>query len=69
MATRYRKITKVGKGRYVTSSWKISDILWIAILYYICVFPFVFMIKYCIVLPIKWIIKKIKEHNENNNLQ
>ena len=61
---RYRSIQKVGKGKYITSSYKISTILWVNILYWIFIFPFVFLIKYCMILPIKWIINKIQENKQ-----
>ena len=59
MGMRVRSIHKVGKGRYVTSSWKVSDYLIANIFYWIFIFPIYAFFKYCVYVPIKWIIEKL----------
>lgn len=60
MGVRVRSVSKIGKGRYVTSSWKLSDYIWAKIFYYIFIFPFYAFIKYLIYYPIRWCVLKIK---------
>ncbi len=60
MSTRIRTVSKIGKGKYYTSSWKVGDYIFANILYYIFVFPFYLFIKYLFYVPAKWCINKIK---------
>lgn len=60
MSARIRTISKIGKGKYYTSSWKISDYLIANFLYYITIFPIYLVIKFCFYVPIKWCITQIK---------
>jgi len=73
MGIRVRSVNKIGKGTYLTSSWKLTDYFWGMLFYYIIIFPFYIIFKYCIyypfklfwkyciVYPIRWIITKIKD--------
>lgn len=66
MSMRVRRIHKVKKGTYITSSHKVSTIIWINILYFIFIFPFVLLIKYGIIFPIKWIINKVQSNKDKS---
>ena len=61
MSQRIRTVTKIGKGRYYTSSYKVSEYLFLNILYWIFVLPYYLFIKYCLIYPIKWIYIKISD--------
>lgn len=61
MGLRYRTVTKVGKGQYVTGNYSFGAYVFSKVLYWIFLFPFYAMIKYCIYLPTKWCIVKIIE--------
>lgn len=60
MRQRIRKVNKVGNGTYYTQSWKLSEYIWVNIVYYIFVYPIYLFFKYCLYVPVKWIIQKIK---------
>lgn len=61
MKQRIRTVTKIGKGKYYTTSWKVSEYLICNILYWIFILPYYLFIKYCLYYPIKWIVLKIKD--------
>ncbi len=61
---RVRSISKVGKGKYVTSSYKFSEYLILNIIMWIFLFPFLiiyWMCKYFIYKPIVSLINKFKQ--------
>lgn len=59
MATRIRTINRMGKGRYFTTSWKVSDYLICNILYFIFFYSYFLIFKYLFYVPIKWCVVKI----------
>ena len=63
MSQRIRTVTKIGKGKYYTASYKVSEYLFLNILYWICYyfikFCFYYPIKYCLYYPIKWVVVKV----------
>ena len=59
MSTRVRSISKVGKGKYVTSSYKVSEYLIANVLYFIFIYLPFLIIKYLFYYPIKWCVIKI----------
>lgn len=63
MGTRIRTINKIGKGKYVTTSWKISDYLICNIMYFLFFYLYYLVFKYLFYVPIKYTITKIKEKN------
>ena len=65
MSQRIRTVQKLGKGKYYTSSWKVSDYLIANICYYIFIFPIYAFCKWCLYMPIKWCILKIIELIKN----
>jgi len=65
MNTRIRTINKIGKGKYITTSWKVSDYLICNILYFILIYPYYLIFKYLFYLPIKWCVNKIIELIKN----
>ena len=65
MNTRIRTINKIGKGKYITTSWKVSDYLICNILYFILIYPYYLIFKYLFYLPIKWCFNKIIELIKN----
>ena len=65
MNTRIRTINKIGKGKYITTSWKVSDYLICNILYFILIYPYYLIYKYLFYLPIKWCVNKIIELIKN----
>ncbi len=66
MSLRYKTITKVGKGQYITSNNSIGSYIIYNLLYWIFITPFYIIIKYCIYLPIKWCVVKIIKLINNN---
>lgn len=66
MATRIRKVTKIKNGTYYYQNWKVSDYIIINIIYYICIFPYYLFFKYCMFIPIKWVICKITDKIKEN---
>lgn len=65
MNTRIRTINKIGKGKYITTSWKVSDYLICNILYFILIYPYYLIFKYLFYLPIMWCVNKIIELIKN----
>lgn len=65
MNTRIRTINKIGNGKYITTSWKVSDYLICNILYFILIYPYYLIFKYLFYLPIKWCVNKIIELIKN----
>ena len=61
MKRRIRTYNKLGNGKYCTTSWKVSEYIFVNVLYFIFIYlPFLF-IKYCMYIPIKWICVKFYE--------
>lgn len=73
MGERIRTINKIGKGKYFTTNYKISEYLIYNILYFIFIYSFYLIFKYFFYLPIKWCVKKIigiiKSKNKNNKIE
>lgn len=65
MRQRIRTINKIGKGKYYTTSWKVSEYLIVNILYFFFFYLYYLFFKYCFYIPIKLGIKKIKEYFKN----
>ncbi len=65
MSQRIRTVKKIGKGKYYTSSYKVSEYLFLNILYWIFVLPYYLFIKYCLFYPIKWVVLKISDIFKN----
>lgn len=66
MGLRYRTITKVGKGQYITSNDSISSHLIYKLLYFVFIAPFYIIIRYCIYLPVKYCVVKAMKLINNN---
>ena len=60
MGTRIRTVNKIGKGKYFTTSWKVSDYLICNIFY-----SYYLIFKYLFYVPIKWCVSKIIEAIKN----
>ena len=65
MGTRIRTVNKIGKGKYFTTSWKVSDFLICNILYFIFFYSYYLIFKYLFYVPIKWCVSKIIEAIKN----
>lgn len=65
MSTRIRTVNKIGKGRYFTSSYKVSDYIFLNILYFIFFYMYYLIFKWCFYMPIKWCVVKIIEIIKN----
>lgn len=59
MSQRIRTVHKLGKGKYYTSSHKLSDYLIASFFYWCLIFPIYAFFKYCIYVPIKYIVNKL----------
>ena len=60
MKSRIRVVKKIGDGKYYTQSWKVSEYIWINVLYYIFIWPYIMFVKWCFIWPIKKLIELFK---------
>ena len=59
MSTRIRTVNKIGKGKYFTSSYKVSDYIFLNILYFIFFYMYYLIFKWFFYKPIKWLVIKM----------
>ena len=65
MRARVRTINKFGRNTYFTTSSSVVEHLLAKAVYYIMIYPYYLMFKWCLYMPIKSIIdKKSKERKE-----
>lgn len=69
MSQRIRVVSKIGKGKYYTNSWKISDYIICNILYFIFFYSYFLIFKYCFYVPIKWCVLKVIDLVKNKKEQ
>lgn len=66
MRARVRTINKIGRNTYFTTSSGVGEHLLAKAIYYIMIYPYYLIFKYCLYKPIKSIIdKKSKESKED----
>ena len=66
MKSRIRTVNNVGKGKYYTTSWKVSEYIIVNIVYFLFFYVYYLLFKYCLYIPIKWCVLKIKEMYSNS---
>lgn len=61
MRARVRTINKIGRNSYISTSSSVGEHLFATMIYYIVIYPYYLIFKWCIVKPIQFIIEKIKK--------
>lgn len=71
MSDRIKVVHKIGKGKYYTASYKISDYLIVNFFYWCLVLPICALFKYGFYKPIKLLINKAfsKDNTDCNTLK
>lgn len=64
MRARVRTVNRVGRHTYLTTSSGVGEHLLATIVYYVMIYPYYLIFKWCFYMPIKKLIEKRKVEEE-----